>query len=78
MTAIRTKLRDHEQKEIEFDLPVEEVAYALDISTEELLEAVEEDKIGYRKVTDQDGNLVVQVEAYARHCTVTVVAKSGF
>ncbi len=72
MTEIRIKVRADELQETEFNLPVEEVANALDISIEELIEAVNEQQVGYRKITDQDDNLVIQVEAYARHCTVTV------
>lgn len=72
MTEIRVKVRADELQESEFNLPVEEVANALDISIEELIEAVNEQQVGYRKIADQDDNLVIQVEAYARHCTVTV------
>jgi predicted site-specific integrase-resolvase len=75
MKEVRSKVKKNEREEIEFDLPIEKVAYALEISTKELLEAIEENKIRYRQITNQDGSVVIQVEAYARHCTVTVEAK---
>ena len=67
----RVRVREGASKDLEFSLPVEKVAYALDVSTEELMEAVAEHKIGYRKITVREGNVVIQVEAYGRHCTVT-------
>lgn len=75
MKEIRVKVGEDEQETTEFNLPVEEVAYALDVSTEELIDAIDEQQIGFRKITDQDDSVVIQVEAYARHCTVTVQAK---
>nr|MBS0021135.1 hypothetical protein [Gammaproteobacteria bacterium] len=75
MKEVRSKVKKNEREDIEFDLPIEKVAYALEISTKELLEAIEENKIRYRQIANQDGTVVIQVEAYARHCTVTVEAK---
>lgn len=75
MKEICGKVKKDEGEEIEFNLPVGKVAYALDVSPEELLKAVDERRIGYRKITEQDGNVVIQVEAYGRHCTVTVEAR---
>jgi hypothetical protein len=75
MKEICGKVKEAQRQEIEFNLPVQKVAYALDVSPEELLEAVDDHKIGYRKITEQDGNVVIQVEAYGRHCTVTVEPK---
>lgn len=72
MEAIRGRVKEDGGREIEFDLPVKWVADALDVSAEELMRACDERKIGYRKITDQDSRLVIQVEAYARHCTLTV------
>lgn len=71
MQEIQATIRDNEQEQIEFKFPLEKVAYALDISPEEFLKAATENKIGYRKVTEHHGGVVIQVEAYARHCTVT-------
>lgn len=74
MKEIRVKVSEQAQRDFEFALPVEEVADALDVSTEELLEAVEENQIGYRKTSTDNGGLVIQVEAYGRHCTLRIPA----
>jgi len=71
MQEIQATIQENEQEQIEFKLPIEKVAYALDVSPEELIKAATENKIAYRKVTEHKGEIVIRVEAYARHCTVT-------
>lgn len=71
MQEIQATIRENERQDIKFKFPIQTVAYALDVSPEELIRAAAEDKIGYRKVTEHKGSVVIQIRAYARHCTVT-------
>jgi hypothetical protein len=70
MRAIWVRSTCTGQEDSQFELPVEEVATALDVSTDELEEAIRTEKIDCRELGTEHGQLVVQVEAYGRHTTI--------
>jgi hypothetical protein len=70
---IEIQARSHAESSGELELPITEIAHALDISTDELVEAIEAEEVGYRTLEAENGRLVIEFEACGKSCKLRVI-----
>lgn len=71
MIEIRAQARAESSADLE--LPIMEIAHALDVSTDELVEAIEADEVGYHTVEAENGRLVIEFEACGKRCKLRLI-----
>jgi hypothetical protein len=70
---IEIRARPHAETSGELELPITEIAHALDVSTDELVEAIEAEEVDYRTVEAENGRLVIEFEACGKSCKLRVI-----
>lgn len=69
---IEVQAQTYGQSAYEIELPIADVANELDVSTDDLVDAIEAEEIEYREIEAENGRMVIELEACGKKCRLRI------